>query len=183
MAAMTREEARGALQQLVKLWQGRLGEAVTALHEALSADVKLEGEVGALRAERERLIAAVDASRHEATDAAAALDGVTERVAQLRGAVRLNEAKLEQLVKDVEVAQRQADAEIKKHAVRVDEAKRVAFAEVDRAVGVRRDATEREHAKRLGAMGDELKALQARKDALEHGLADLFGRYEIRAST
>ena len=63
MPDITRAEARGILQQLTKLWQGRLSDAIEQLHAALLADVTLEAEVVALRAERETLTAAIAAAQ------------------------------------------------------------------------------------------------------------------------
>lgn len=175
MAEMTRAEARGVLQQLVKQQQ-----AVVGLAAVLEADAALEAGVAALRVEHNSLESEVKRAKGEAVDATAAVDSLNERLKQLRSAIRMHEATRDQLQRDVENAKRNADAEIKQHAKRADDSRQAQLAEVQRTVTATAQAADAEHAERLAAMRTELEALQARKETIAREVADMLGRFSAR---
>ena len=174
---MTRAEARGALQQLAKLWQGRLGEAIMALHEELSADVDLEAGVAGLRYEHAQLVAEIAAVRIEvqqAKDAAATIQAAVtetralhaEEVRRLAELHKQAEAFAKQYKADLASAQREIAAAHEAWQRTVQRERATTLADIDGEV--------RGHRETLEA---EITTLTAQRDALSRDLADVFSRY------
>jgi len=175
--AMTREEARGVLQQLAKLWQSRLGEAIAGLHEALLADLDLEADVLVLRREREALTAArtaLQAEIHEATQEARKSQGALRTLRERHGQAERDLAALWEAI-----AQARRDRE--REAAEAQREHAAAQAAWQEAAGKERAsrlaAIEREVAVHRERLDGEIAGLEARKAALEGALADVFSRY------
>ena len=175
MAEMTRAEARGILQQLVKQQQ-----AVVRLADAVSADAALEAEVAALRSELGRLTQAITQSRSEIE---------TLKVSMAEAAVATREAwdvsvaaqqELADTRKAVDEAKRQADGAIARSAKEADTSRQARLLEVEQAVAQKRLHVEAEHTERLGSMRKELDALQERKEAITREIAGMLSRFGAR---
>ena len=180
MPPMTRAEARGVLQQLAKLWQSRLGEAIQQLHAELLADGELEAEVGALRSERDQLRAThatVQADLRQATDEVQKAQGVLKGLTARHGEA---ERQLVALREQIAQARRQQERD-------------AASAQRERAMaeGAWQESVSRERAARLAVVERDVTArrevletgigeLVARKEALERELADLFSRHTVK---
>jgi len=177
MPDITRAEARGILQQLTKLWQGRLSDAIEQLHAALLADVTLEAEVVALRAERETLTAAIAAARSESQ---AAADEVRTVQAALR-ALAARQGGAERALAVVTEQADQARRDLEHDRAKAQREHAAAQAAWQEAAGKERAsrlaAIEREVAVHRERLDGEIAGLEARKAALEGALADVFSRY------
>ena len=171
MPPMTRAEARGVLQQLAKLWQGRLGDAIQGLHAELLADEELVAEVGALRREREQWLATrdgVQADLQQATQEAQAAQAVLKGLLVRQGEA---ERRLAALREEVTQAQRHREREAAT-ALREQAAAQATWQEsLSRERAGRLAAVEREIAAHREELEREIAGLEARKGALDRELA------------
>ena len=178
--AMTREEARGVLQQLAKLWQSRLGEAIASLHEALLADLDLEADVLVLRREREALTAArtaLQAEIHEATQEARKSQGALRTLRERHGQAERDLAALWEAIAQARRDREREAAEAQREHAAAQAAWQQATTRQETA---RLAAMERDIAERRETLERGIAALEARKEAVERDLTDLFSRHGVR---
>src|SRR3990167_6297404 len=175
MADMTRAEARGILQQLVKQQQ-----AVSRLADVVAADAELEASIVALRAEFNQLRTAikqanmeVDTSRASAVDASAIAKKAWD-------ASTASQHELTDVRKSVDDARRQAEIAVKRYAQDAETRRQAQLADADRTVRAHQEHAEAEHAERVLAMRNELEALQARKDDLTREIEGMLSRFSAR---
>ena len=165
MADMTRNEARGILQQLVKQQT-----AVARLAEALVADTALEAEVVGLREQHAKLTTTVTDLRVAAAQAQNACNQETSRLAGLRSTAdalaeeigrQRRDAAAEHTKLAHEVATAQQDAERRQAQVN---------AEAQRAHETSLTTLRREHVEVIAQLAAEQRAAEADLQRVRHAI-------------
>lgn len=177
---MTRAEARGVLQQLAKLWQSRLSDAIQQLHAELLADGELEAEVGTLRSERDQLLATHDAVQMDlrrATDEVQKAQGVLKSVKARHGEAERQLVALREAIAQAHRQHERDAASVQRERATAEGAWQES---VSRERASRLAAVERDVAARREALEPAIAELAARKEALERELADVFSRHVVK---
>mgnify|MGYP001563341243 CR=1 FL=1 len=175
MADMTRAEARGILQQLVKQQQ-----AVARLAEVVAADAALEVSVPALRKEVGDLTQAMTQARQDLEALNASVATAAEATREAQKATLAAQQELANIRRVVEESKREADAAMRAYAEEIDTARKARLAEVERAVTQRRDRGEADHRDHVLSMRTEIDELQARKESLVREMDAMLSRFGAR---
>lgn len=175
MTDMTRAEARGILQQLVKQQQ-----AVARLAEVVAADAALEASVPALRKEFGDLTETIAQARQDLDALKASVATAAEATREAQKATLAARQELADIRKSVDESKGRADAAMRAQATEIDTARKARLAEVERAVTQGRDRGEADHRDRVLSMREEIDELQARKESLIREMDAMLSRFGTR---
>lgn len=172
---ITRSEARGILQQLVKQQS-----AVAGLAAAIEADTKLEEDAIRLREELRQLVQVVAHARAEAETHKAVVIEATETAKKARAASATAHEELMANQKAVDASRREMELCIRQNTQNIETTRQAQLAEVDRVVRARHEAGNAEHVEHVVAARKELEALEERKASISREIAGILSRFSAR---